>query len=307
MEQEHRIITELLAHLDKQCGLKEHIPGGARLPVLDGASTPRRSTSAPRSILSAHHSEDGPAAPHTVTATGGAIPRRRMESSSAGHGPTSEVRGAVPTPLPHPPSQNTYKLPRYAGITPLEPYLAQVEMAALMNRWNAAETAAHIVLALEGKALQVLMDVAPGDQPTESPTENINQIGRLGRAHGLYLLCYLNGHACRALVDSGSVISLVRPGVLPETSDGESSGWAPTSNKIRTVTGGLSEMLGKRSLRARAGRTETEQEFWLADILDPCIIGLDLLEHWGAVVDQAYGCTLKSATFCNRKPSSWDM
>lgn len=30
-----------------------------------------------------------------------------------------------------------------------------------MNRWDAAETAAHIVLALEGKALQVLMDVAP--------------------------------------------------------------------------------------------------------------------------------------------------
>ena len=30
-----------------------------------------------------------------------------------------------------------------------------------MNRWDAAETAAHIVLALEGNALQVLMDVAP--------------------------------------------------------------------------------------------------------------------------------------------------
>lgn len=30
-----------------------------------------------------------------------------------------------------------------------------------MNRWDAAETAARIVLALEGKALQMLMDVAP--------------------------------------------------------------------------------------------------------------------------------------------------
>lgn len=77
----------------------------------------------------------------------------------------------------------------------------------------------------------------------------------------------------------------MRPGVLPETNDSQSPGWAPTANKIRTVTGGLSEMLGKQHLRAKAGGTETEQEFWLADILDSCIVGLDLLDHWGAAVD----------------------
>lgn len=44
-------------------------------------------------------------------------------------------------------------------------------------------------------------------------------------------------------------------------------------------------MLGKQLLQAKAGVTEVTQEFWLADILDPCIIGLDLLDHWGAIVD----------------------
>lgn len=115
---------------------------------------------------------------------------------------------------------------------------------------------------------------------TRFPTENIGQIGRLGNAHGLYLSWFLNGHPCEALVDTGSDISIVRPGVLPET-----YGWTPTTSKIRTVTGGLSEMLGKQRLLVKVGRTEVTQKFWLADILDPCIIGLDLLDRWGAIVD----------------------
>jgi len=44
-------------------------------------------------------------------------------------------------------------------------------------------------------------------------------------------------------------------------------------------------MLGKRLLPVKAGNIATIQEFWLADIQDPCIIRLDLLTRWGALVN----------------------
>ena len=44
-------------------------------------------------------------------------------------------------------------------------------------------------------------------------------------------------------------------------------------------------MLGKIPLPVKVGNTETTHKFWVAEILDPCIIGLDLLTRWGARVD----------------------
>ena len=113
----------------------------------------------------------------------------------------------------------------------------------------------------------------PPVQRTIDPIENNDKIGRVGHAHSLYLLCSVKGDPCWALVDTGSTISMVCPGVLPET------GWTPTDYKIRTVTGELAGMLGKIPLPVKVGNTETTHKFWVAEILDPCIIGLDLLTH----------------------------
>lgn len=56
------------------------------------------------------------------------------------------------------------KLTKYSGVEPLEPYLAQVQLAAWHNQWGPQETAVHVALALEGKALQVLLDLAPTER-----------------------------------------------------------------------------------------------------------------------------------------------
>ncbi len=56
------------------------------------------------------------------------------------------------------------KLPRYSGLTPLEPYLAQVDLAALHDGWSREETATHLAFALEGPALQVLIDLSPEER-----------------------------------------------------------------------------------------------------------------------------------------------
>ncbi|TRY65833.1 hypothetical protein DNTS_018008 [Danionella cerebrum] len=61
-------------------------------------------------------------------------------------------------------SSAAIKLPHYSGVTALEPYLAQVQLAAHHEGWSDGETAIKVALALEGPALQVLLDLAPEER-----------------------------------------------------------------------------------------------------------------------------------------------
>ena len=58
------------------------------------------------------------------------------------------------------------RLPKFSGATPLEPYLAQLRIAARYYGWGMDESAAQLALALEGTALQVLLDLAPAEAVT---------------------------------------------------------------------------------------------------------------------------------------------
>ncbi|KAJ8364253.1 hypothetical protein SKAU_G00130840 [Synaphobranchus kaupii] len=112
------------------------------------------------------------------------------------------------------------------------------------------------------------------------------RVGRLGKASGLYLHCRLDGQACRALVDTGATISLVRPGVLHNTGGPQLPGaWTPNATPLTSVTGAKMVMRGKKEVKVTVSGQEVSHEFWLADIADSCIIGLDLLKRWGACVD----------------------
>ncbi|XP_042073272.1 uncharacterized protein LOC121813519 [Haplochromis burtoni] len=123
-------------------------------------------------------------------------------------------------------------------------------------------------------------------------------VGRVGHLKGLYLSCCVEDQPCQALVDTGSTISLIRPGVLPETSGPLVKGWLPTDTQLMTVTGEKTVMRGKKPLRIRVKDLELVHDFWLADIQDQCIIGLDLLSRWGACVDTAkLAITLGAETF----------
>ncbi|KAJ8340597.1 hypothetical protein SKAU_G00352300 [Synaphobranchus kaupii] len=112
------------------------------------------------------------------------------------------------------------------------------------------------------------------------------RVGRLGKASGLYLHCQLDGQACRALVDTGATISHVRPGVLHNTGGPQLPGaWTPTTTPLTSVTGAKMAMRGRKEVKVTVTGQEVSHEFWLADIADSCIIGLDLLKRWGACVD----------------------
>ncbi|KAK0130618.1 hypothetical protein N1851_034899 [Merluccius polli] len=127
---------------------------------------------------------------------------------------------------------------------------------------------------------------APRPRPLR-PAGNCGGVAQPARARGLYLHCKLDGRPCQALVDTGSTISLVRPGVLPGTTGALSGGWTATSGRLTTVTGQEAGMRGRKQLVVQVGDQELVHGFWLADIRDPCIIGLDLLIRWGVRVDVA--------------------
>ncbi|XP_029938440.1 uncharacterized protein LOC115381302 [Salarias fasciatus] len=106
---------------------------------------------------------------------------------------------------------------------------------------------------------------------------------------GLYLSCNVNNQPCHALVDTGSTISIVRPGFLPDTADRLAADWAPTDVKLMTISGEKIDMAGKKQLTVHTGNQDIKHEFWLANIQAPCIIGLDLLSRWRAKIDVTRG------------------
>ena len=61
-------------------------------------------------------------------------------------------------------ARTAVKLPKFSGATQLEPYLAQFRLAEWHNGWGAGEAVVHLALALEGTAVQALLDPAPADQ-----------------------------------------------------------------------------------------------------------------------------------------------
>lgn len=54
---------------------------------------------------------------------------------------------------------------------------------------------------------------------------------------------------------------------------------------MRTVTGEEAAIKGRKALRVTIGTANVIHDFWLADIQDMCIVGLDLLTQWRARVD----------------------
>ncbi|CAL8350799.1 unnamed protein product [Boreogadus saida] len=56
------------------------------------------------------------------------------------------------------------RLPKFSGVTQLEPYLAQFRLAAWHNGWCTEEAVVHLALVLEGTAARVLLDLDQADQ-----------------------------------------------------------------------------------------------------------------------------------------------
>ncbi|KAK2821065.1 hypothetical protein Q5P01_024024 [Channa striata] len=92
----------------------------------------------------------------------------RQEAGRETRGPSQPEGTRVSQPTRCSPDPEKCRLqpvmPVYNGPTPLQLYLAQVEMAAFHWGWHGEGTATYLALGVEGSALQVLGDLSSEDQ-----------------------------------------------------------------------------------------------------------------------------------------------
>ncbi|KAJ8273142.1 hypothetical protein GJAV_G00097980 [Gymnothorax javanicus] len=119
---------------------------------------------------------------------------------------------------------------------------------------------------------------------------SLPRAGRLGTGGGLYLQCWLDGQPCTALVDTGTTISLVRPGIL------RGAHWEPTNMQLQSITGQKMSMKGWKRVSVAMGDRRFNHQFWLDEIREDCIMGLDLLARWGSTVGIACPALVIGAT-----------
>ncbi|KAL7827668.1 hypothetical protein SRHO_G00333860 [Serrasalmus rhombeus] len=92
-------------------------------------------------------------------------------------------------------------------------------------------------------------------------------------------------HTVTALVDTGSTVSIIRPGTLRLLQENAVVEWDTTDTVLRSVTGERIKMGGKKRLCVGLAKRTLQHEFCLAPICDVCILGLDFLKALGAVLD----------------------
>ena len=126
----------------------------------------------------------------------------------------------------------------------------------------------------------------PASRPTLNAPTFIVKTGKiLNLTDSLRVQGEIEDVACQFVVDTGSNITIVRPDVVKD--EILRNKISPVGSFLRTVTGESAPVIGCACMKFRLGGYETEQEVWLAEITDPCILGLDFLMAHDCQVDMA--------------------
>ena len=101
---------------------------------------------------------------------------------------------------------------------------------------------------------------------------------------GLYVEGKLEDEAVNMTIDTGSSISLIKYEVL-EKIGLDLSNVQPISNYLQSVTGEKKRMSGRITLQCHIGDRQFLHNFWVADIHENCILGLDFLNEHNCFLD----------------------
>ena len=89
--------------------------------------------------------------------------------------------------------------------------------------------------------------------------------------------------SCQITVDKGSDISLIRPDVL--SCDLQTSMIPVKDSRLRMVTGTTALLQSKVDLKPQLDNLTGHHTFYLADIADECILGMDYLKPARVILD----------------------
>ena len=94
----------------------------------------------------------------------------------------------------------------------------------------------------------------------------------------------LEGETINMTIDTGSSISIVQLQVLKRLGV-DLSAIQPARSSLRSVTGEKRPMLGRITLSLGIAGHTFRQNFWVVDVREDCILGLDFLQQHDCHID----------------------
>ncbi|GFY22203.1 retrovirus-related Pol polyprotein from transposon 17.6 [Trichonephila clavipes] len=93
----------------------------------------------------------------------------------------------------------------------------------------------------------------------------------------LYVIGQINNISCCVVVDTGANVSIIRKDLAQNSQ--VNIIWTPPCVSLQTVTGDKIHVHGKTNIILRFGNIDYHHTVYIADITDPCILGLDFLKN----------------------------
>ncbi|GBM97047.1 hypothetical protein AVEN_233694-1 [Araneus ventricosus] len=115
------------------------------------------------------------------------------------------------------------------------------------------------------------------------PEEGLKVSALCGGRNGLYLEGSMYSIPCLMLVDTGANVTLVRTD-LAQKRKGDFIYTAPNIS-LKTATGENAKIHGKLDEAVQCGCRKFQHRIYVADITDPCILGLDFLQKFNFTED----------------------
>ncbi|GBM66381.1 Retrovirus-related Pol polyprotein from transposon 412 [Araneus ventricosus] len=116
-----------------------------------------------------------------------------------------------------------------------------------------------------------------------APEEGLKVSALCGGRNGLYLEGFICGIPCLMLVDTGANVTLVRTDFAQKLK--RNFIYTAPNISLKTATGEKAEIRGKLDAEIECGCRKFQHKIYVADIIDPCILGLDFLQKFNFTVD----------------------
>ncbi|GBM21769.1 hypothetical protein AVEN_29216-1 [Araneus ventricosus] len=116
-----------------------------------------------------------------------------------------------------------------------------------------------------------------------APEEGPRVSSLSGKKNGLYIKGLICGIQCLMLVDTGANVTLLRTDLAQKLK--EQLIYMAPNISLKTATGEKTKIRSKLDASLEYGSRQFHHRIYIADITDPCILGLDFLQKFNFTVD----------------------
>ena len=105
----------------------------------------------------------------------------------------------------------------------------------------------------------------------------------------LTIRCKIAGVGVDTVVDTGASTTIISPVILDSSIDGWDDIRRLENHSLQLATGATAPIIGHGFVTLKLGSLKKRVEVWVAEVCDPCLIGLDSLTATECKIDLARG------------------